>query len=417
MVHEALATESQPIELSLSVAQVEVLQALGKGLASASEWWGGRNEATSVVDVTRLGAGRFSVRFRDVIGVVRLGDLQIAVRPKIDDAHFLHLIRHSDAVPKVADDHAAVESGMDYASLLAHWCVTEAEGLLRRGLGVGYSEFTEELDQVRGRLDVVRTFSEVRLGRCIAVCEFEELGEDTPLNRIVKAACRKIAGGESFSSALRRRATSVVARMGAVGELHPSDRNSNVSRLTRSYSRCLPLAKLVLAGQGLRAHFGNVTGSVFLMRTPELVEDGLRNLLRRMLPHSNVRKQRLLLSGGGGISMNPDLLFGAPDAVGDVKYRLFGGDWERGSLYQGVTFATAFRVNHCGVFSFVRSAQAAAPRRLQVGSVAVEAFNWIADAEVAPAASQQALIARVAEWVASFGATRLVGAAEAGGQN
>lgn len=414
MVHEALATESRPIELSLSAAQVEVLQTLGKNLASASAWWGGdRNESASVVDVTRLGSGRFAVRFRDVIGIVRLGDLQITIRPKIDDAHFLHVIRHSDAVPKVADDHAAVESGMDYASLLAHWCVTEAEGLLRRGLGVGYSEFTEELDQVRGRLDVVRTFSEVQLGRCVAICEFEELGEDTPLNRIVKAACRKIAGGDGFSSAIRRRATGVVARMDAVGELRPSDRNARVSRLTRSYSRCLPLAKLVLAGQGLHAHSGAVKGSVFLMRTPELVEDGVRNLLRRTLPHCNVRKQRLLL-GGGGMSMNPDLLFGAPDAVGDVKYRLFGGDWERGSLYQGVTFATAFRVNHCGVFSFVRSAQAAAPRRLQVGSVAVEAFNWIADAEVSPAASQQALVARVAAWVASFSGKEGGGASVAG---
>ena len=86
----------------------------------------------------------------------------------------------------------------------------------------------------------------------------------------------------------------------------------------------VPLALLVLAGCGISSTAGKQVGTAFLIRTPDLIEDGMRNMLSELLPEAAITKRRLIL-GESGLSMNPDLVFGAGSAVGDVKYRYLSG--------------------------------------------------------------------------------------------
>lgn len=400
MTGEVTAVESVPVELSLDPGQVDVLRSLGRELVAKSAWWGSENpeKERSVVDVVLLGGGRYSVKFRDVIGAVRLGSLHVRVVPKIPEPHFRHIVFRSSIAPRMADSALVVDAGLDYKNLLAHWLIDEAERLLRRGLRVGYSEEVDELPMVRGRIDVLATAIANQLGRPIAHCHFEELSEDTPLNRVVKAACQLVASGPGYASLLRRRAIRVASRMEGVGQLVAADRHARVCRLTLSYGRVLPLARLVLEYGGVSTRLGSCEGRAFLLRTPELIEDGMRRIIASGLEGYQVRKQRLLL-GGSGVSMNPDLVFESGLAVGDVKYRSLKKDWDTSSLYQVVAFSAGFRARHCAIFGFSASSSGVLPRELLVGGIGVRTFAWNAGIDAIPAESEAKLVDEVRVWL------------------
>lgn len=400
MLVETTAIESTPVELQLDTVQLTLLRALGRELAANSVWWG-RQQVTndkSVVEVRLLGDDKYSVKFRDVVGVVRLGGLQVRVKPKIPELHFSYIIRRSEVAPRTASADSSVGAAAEYFRLLALWCVKESEALLRRGLRVDYAEYSDELEEVRGRIDVIPTAMLNYLGQPLAFCQFEELGEDTPLNRVIRAACQSIAAHPRFDVDIQRRANRVVSRMESVGRLKAADRYVRLSRLTLSYHRVLPLAKLILQGSGVSARVGDYTGTAFLLRTPELIESGLRNIISGGLHEIGVRKQRLLL-GDTGMSINPDLVFGDIIAVGDVKYRYLGPDWDRTSLYQAVAFASAFRTQRCAIFGFTSGVGGKTLKPVPIGDVLARSFAWDASQDMLPNESEKMLLTEIRDWI------------------
>ncbi len=71
-----------------------------------------------------------------------------------------------------------------------------------------------------------------------------------------------------------------------------------------------------------------------------MVEAGIGQLLVERFGSARVRKLGRQLTGSA-LTLNPDPILGSPDAIGDVKYMLSGGDWVRSDLYQVVAFAAA----------------------------------------------------------------------------
>ena len=65
---------------------------------------------------------------------------------------------------------------------------------MRRGLHRRYCEHEEDLALLRGRLNVKRQFTHLVVRRDRLACRFDELSEDTPLNRVFKAAVIRLAG-------------------------------------------------------------------------------------------------------------------------------------------------------------------------------------------------------------------------------
>lgn len=107
----------------------------------------------------------------------------------------------------------------------------------------------------------------------------------------------------------------------------------------------IALGRNLLRWTGRSLAEGGAAAWTFLIRTPEMVEAGVRSVLAERLGPGTVRKEGRQLVGST-LTFNPDLVFGGPAvAVGDVKYKLAGGDWDRSDLYQVVAFATAFRVD------------------------------------------------------------------------
>jgi hypothetical protein len=188
--------------------------------------------------------------------------------------------------------------------------------------------------------------------------------------------------------------------LSGTGPLRTSDLHALPNRLSRDYLIAIPLAKLVLNGGDISTSFGPYRGTAFLIRTPELIEDGLRSALKQSLPAESILKRSLSL-GDSTVSINPDLVFEGRSAVGDVKYRPMTRSWDRGDFNQAVTFATGFHAARCAVIGFIERAAQPIPPTVKVGAIEVKAFSWIADPAVDPHESLTRLAHQLQQWLCS----------------
>lgn len=98
------------------------------------------------------------------------------------------LWRHRGAVNAAAED-----APDDLPDLVAELLAYAVEKRLRRLLSRGYRRRTAALPRVRGRIDMLETERRQLLRRGLVACRFEELVMDTPRNRLIRAACERIA--------------------------------------------------------------------------------------------------------------------------------------------------------------------------------------------------------------------------------
>ncbi|MBB3180080.1 McrC family protein [Variovorax sp. Sphag1AA] len=393
--------ESRPTELVLSAQDAASLRSLGRQFSSASTWWGATDESDeapsrSVIQVTPAGAESYWVTIMNMVGVIRLPDAQLEVAPKIPESHFLYLTERATLSPRTDTSEVNIEADASFAEILALWFLEDVEGLLRRGLRPDYLAFDDELPAVRGHLKAVETTLAIMQGQPVAHCTFEELSEDAPLNRVLKAACQRLASNPTLRHNTRTRARRASFRFQCT-EMRPTDLLVHVDRTSGAYKSAVSLAKLVLRSLGVSLHLGAQSGTAFLIRTPELIEEGLRNVVSRALPGVSVSKRAKAISKTG-LTMNPDLVFNGSCAVGDIKYRTLGPDWRRNDLYQVVAFAAAFRTEHSVLLGFSQHVTSKIPQRVQVGDIHVQPISWCADASISPAESERMLHVELQHW-------------------
>jgi 5-methylcytosine-specific restriction enzyme subunit McrC len=394
-------TESQFADLELSVRDVALVRHMGKKMVSTQYWWGTAQDGEpeggkSVIQLEASVDGRYRIKVMNMIGVIRLADSELYVTPKIPIEHFFYLAQRSTALPRTCDSTVLVEAGITFPEVLARWCLDAAEALLRQGLRLDYREMDDELSAVRGHVLPLPTTLDLLRGRPFATCRFDELSEDTPLNRVVRAACQQLSTLPFVAQLTRARARRVAYRFNC-SALQPADLVLKPDRLARGYSRAWTLAALVLRSMAISLNAGNASGTTFLIRTPEVIEEGLRLLITDALPTVRVAKRRLLL-GHSALSVNPDLTFDENCAVGDIKYREFSKDWNRSDLYQTVSFATAFRARHGIVVGFSRSLILETPPSISLGDVSVTALAWSIQPGHTSGQTAQAFMSAVQLW-------------------
>lgn len=161
----------------------------------------------------------------------------------------------------------------------------------------------------------------------------------------------------------------------------------------------------ILHGQGRGLEAGDHGVWTFLFKTADLIEQGVRQVLVAGLPSVAITKQGMLLRPSS-LSLTPDLRFGTDMAVGDVKYKLTGMDWNRNDLYQAVTFGTGFGCSKVAVIAFRTTASLELPR-VRVGNVEVVPFCWNCSDAVPPEEAGSTLCSEVEAWL-TLEATEMV---------
>jgi 5-methylcytosine-specific restriction enzyme subunit McrC len=392
-------TEGRASRISLSRAAAQHLIDVGRHLASKKEWWGSTepSERRSVIVPRELEPGVWEVTVRDAIGLISTPDFQLLVEPKIPRDQLLYLLGLSGAIPRLAEDRGWISEGADLWELIATWFLRATEGVLRRDLVRDYLTHEDELQVVRGTVDSIPSVRDLYRGRLSLHCRYDELGTDTPLNRVLLAASRAIARSGELGWPLRRRAMRVISRMDDVSELEQGDLAARPDRRTAHYADAVTLARHILRGDRRTLEHGGQSAWTFLIRTPEMVEEGIRNALAARLPHRSIRAASISLSGTHRTA-NPDILVDEGLAVADVKYKLWDGDWNRPDLYQAVAFAAAVRTPHAAIVGFSGTATSPIPA-VQWGDVEVRALNWDADAAATPEQAADDLAERAEEWL------------------
>ncbi len=386
--------------LKLSSAQAQALQHLGRRLANTKQWWGEDEpvESRSAISCLQESPVEWRVTVLNAVGPISLGDLQIAVQPKIPVDHLLYLLGKSGELPRPDVERVQTAGGLHLWALVASWYVSAVEALLRGDLMRDYQLVTDELSVIRGHVHPLSSATAVYRGQLVFTCDFDDFTTDTPLNRLLKAAARTVSASGTLGWNVRRRASALLARMENVGSLRPSDEYAEVDRRTAHYVDAVSLARHVIHGQGRAIQEGDLPAWGFLIPTPVMVEAGLRAILQENLhPQWNVRKKGIQLSGSR-LRFNPDLIFDGDLAVGDVKYKLVGRDWNRLDLYQVLAFGVAYRSRHCAVFNF-RHPNMPTLSPLRVGDTDVVGISWQADEGLDPDEAAQMVVEATRSWL------------------
>jgi 5-methylcytosine-specific restriction enzyme subunit McrC len=407
-MHSEVLVESRSHLLDLTDTQVANLRSIGKQLASSKSFWGdreadhaqGQDETTperSVVRCTPVTQNVFEVTVNEAVGIIALPGLQLIVKPKIPLDHFHHLLANSPVFPRTGDDETTGAASVVLWDLVASWFLASLEVLLRKGLLSDYEEENDFLPAVRGSIRVGETALTYYQGKTLIACDYDEFGPNTALNRVLRAASQAIAQASFLDQGIRRRARRALARLEDVGQLRRADLRTALDRRTARYQSPLALARHVLAATGRTFEGGSHNAQTFLIRTPELVEEAIRQILREGLAHLVPVKKKDLQLVGSKLRLSPDLVFGSI-AVGDVKYKLLGKDWKRTDLYQAVSFATGYRVEHTAVVTFSPTSGQSVPS-VQVGDVTLRAITWDCSHNSTPEASARSILDQATRWL------------------
>lgn len=368
-------------------------------LASSQAWWG-EGEAPaerSVIRCTPAGS-LWEVRVVDSVGVVSLGTVELLVRPKIPLGHLLYLFERSGKFPRIDPHRGETDQGESFWTLVAGWYVMATEHLLRSELVRDYHTITASLPYAVGSLDLPATARSFYAGRLEITSHFDEFGFDTPLNRVIRAAARAVARNPRLSLDLRHRARRIATRMEGVGDIRHDDVRATPDRRTRNYADSFCLAVHVVKSMGRTLDAGDSASWTFLVRTPEMVEEGIRRVLQDEWSPARIRRERKRLLPAG-FSVNPDLVIDAGRAVADVKYKLSGTTWDRGDVYEVVAFASAFLTQHAALIGF-RGQSAPVLPAVPVGNIRVEQMSWPIGDGVEPEQGAESLRNQFRAWMA-----------------
>jgi 5-methylcytosine-specific restriction enzyme subunit McrC len=390
--------ESNPAQLRLSFDQARALMALGRRLSSQRSWWGGEASDATVIRCEPSGTDTWKVTIADAIGCIAMGDTTISVTPKISSPHVLYLLEESGVIPRLVDNLSKLSHGTSLADLFAWWFVKAAERLLRIGISRGYREERDTLTRVVGRIDVVPTFELVQRGIAQAVCEYEEFDEDTPQNRVIKAAAQVVVRNHELPRELRKRAQVLLRELTTIGPLRVQDARATIDRATLHYREPLIFAKALLSGAGVAIDTGGQIAHSFLIRTPELIEAGIRRVLQDEFSGLHRIAKRKKSSDTGDVTFNPDIVID-DHAIADVKYRHFRVDWSRGDLNQALAFATVFGTPKAAVLGFVSSTHDPIPRGISVSGYSVTAIAWMAAVNKSPTDARREFVSRIKHWL------------------
>jgi 5-methylcytosine-specific restriction enzyme subunit McrC len=346
-----------------------------------------------LIRVERLGGGSARIKVIDAVGLIAIEGLELMVVPKIPQDHFLEIIGRSGGMPRLSTMPGHMETDESFTVLICEWFIRTLEHIVAEGLLRDYRETQDQSTTVRGHLEPLGTTRLFYSGRLAVEARFEKFDQDNALNRVLAEAARTIGQAAPLPDGLRRRAFRALSQMTGVGTMLPSDQAVTVDRSSAYYADGLLLAKEVLTAAG-RSFAGRESKAwTFLYRTAIAVEEGIREILAEGCGPLKVRKKSFPL-GGVTARANPDLVFGDTVAVGDVKYKTGGTDWDRNDLYQVVAFAAAARVEKGLLVDFGRDV--VVPRAgVTFGDIEVVNARWTATASTPFEVARESLVGQV----------------------
>ena len=275
-----------------------------------------------------------ALKAEQVVGVLAIPGATLEILPKVDGSNravrqaLVHMIAVAHDL-KVADAELAALSSQrhDLLEIVIGLFVQRLTIALQRGLPRRYVGQEEDLPVLRGRLNIVRQFTQLVVRPDVLACRYDELSEDTPLNRVLKAAVTRLAG-VARNAANASRLAELAARFEFVGEsAYPLREPVQRDRTSTAFYDLYELARFLLKGEWQTTTGGKSMGFALLFKMNVLFENFIGRTLERTLGPGRVGLKENYCSAlrdaeGKLFQLEPDVLIDMPDStVLDTKWK------------------------------------------------------------------------------------------------
>ena len=303
---------------------------------------------------------RPGLRAGQVVGVLSVPGASLEILPKVDgrgDGTVRQALARMLAValglPVAANEAASMGSQReDLLEVVVRIFADRLLAAARRGLPRRYRLREEDLPLLRGKLDVRRQITRQAVRPDLLSCVHDELSEDTPLNRVLRAAVRRLLV-VARTAANRRSLVELAGLFEAVGDsADPLSEPVVLDRTNTSFHRLHALARLFLAGDWQSTTTGSHHGFPLLFPMNDLFEVFVGRCMQSALAPSPVHLQhqgRYALEGtrGGVFALRPDIVVDGETVVDTKWKRLDGGKPSLGvdqsDVYQMLAYERAYR--------------------------------------------------------------------------
>ena len=209
------------------------------------------------LEILQLRSG-IEIRATSWVGRVTLGDLIITVRPKIEGAPLLNLLRYAYSL---RDLETFTSTGYETATeafqdLIVEQLANEATELISRGLHRDYLRFNAELASPTGRIDFAQVPYALAAAKSAVACTYYNRSDAVLLNRVLLAGLR-LAARASTDNQLTVRVFRLSQMLEdtipdtqlTTAELDKASRA--IDRRTTAYSSALTLIRILFNGMGV----------------------------------------------------------------------------------------------------------------------------------------------------------------------
>ncbi len=239
-------------------------------------------DATELVRVGPAANGRYRLLPRGrKVGAVHVGGVDVVVTPKVSIARLLFLLGYAIKPHFRPEDVEGTEE-QDLWPAVAETLCRHVERALGRGALQGYVTEDAALPLVRGRIRVADQIARWPGTLLPIEVRYDEYSVDTPENRILRSALRRMLDVPRVPVATAARLRHLDARLDGVMSLLPgvSLPQWRSTRLNAHYHAALRVAELVLSHQSFEIGPGGLPIAAFVVDMATVFENFVGTALR-----------------------------------------------------------------------------------------------------------------------------------------
>lgn len=356
-----------------------------------------------VATVEPSGSSEWRISGVSKIGVLRLGDIEVRIEPKVPIANVFYLLSRGQQWGKWFDDSVQLGSVDDLYRVIAETFAAWCERILARGALRGYVGVRAAEPTIRGRWLVdeqIRRRGGIPLP---AELSYDDFTADIPENQLVRAAVRRLLTMPALPAAVRAR---LRRSDRALADVEPTRRgvaapSISFDRRNERYRPLIALARLIHDDKSIEHRTGNVLASGFLLDLPRVFEDYIAAAVAdAVAPYGGVvlSQDARPFDRGGLATIKPDLIWvegGRGRAVFDAKYKAEKPEgYPNADLYQALAYAVRLRLPSAHL---VYAKGSAAPARYEIAELGKTVFAHALDLAKAPSSIEEDVRALVAQ--------------------
>jgi len=307
-----------------------------------------------IATVTPLGDGSWLVSGVAKVGVIRVGDTELRIEPKVPLDRIFFLLSRTLEWGAWRDEDVRLDSVDDFYPAIGELFTRAVEQVLRAGILRSYREHHGAENVIRGRWLVSEQIRK-RHGLPLPIeLSYDEFTADIDENRLLRSAIRRLLRTSVLAPSLSRRLHRLEAQLCDAQFLVPGRPlpRPKFDRRNARYQTAIGLARLVLEDASLDRGIAEVSASGFLLAMPILFERFVEVEVTRAAQERGgvIQAQRRdYLDLDAQIVVKPDLVWlrdGLVCAVFDAKYKAEKpSGYPNADVYQMLAYCIRHGVN------------------------------------------------------------------------